>query len=235
MLGIKPSTFYRWYDRFRSGGPEALEDKPSKPDRVWNRIPDDIRQRVVMMAFEQPELSPRCVMSLVGTSRRFASPMKYRRFRGQCHQASERRSARCGRQSSPIAAAPPGMAGLCFRILHGQRHKHADPPNAVGCLRECSTRCRQDRDAEKRYELASPHCVVLRSKTAAYHIVGGSNVARERQTIPLMSQMGQTLPNATSARCPFSSRSRPNCCTTASDVTGQNRKSTNYSIQSPGQ
>ena len=41
MLGIKPSTFYRWYDRFRSGGPEAVEDKPSKPDRVWNRIPDD--------------------------------------------------------------------------------------------------------------------------------------------------------------------------------------------------
>ena len=59
MLGIKPSTFYRWYDRFRSGGLEALEDKPSKPDRVWNRIPDDIRQRVVMMAFEQPELSRR--------------------------------------------------------------------------------------------------------------------------------------------------------------------------------
>ena len=59
MLGIKPSTFYRWYDRFRSGGLEALEDKPSKPDRVWNRIPDDIRQRVVMMAFEQPELSSR--------------------------------------------------------------------------------------------------------------------------------------------------------------------------------
>ena len=25
MLGIKPSTFYRWYDRFRSGGLEALE------------------------------------------------------------------------------------------------------------------------------------------------------------------------------------------------------------------
>ncbi len=32
MLGIKSSTFYRWYDRFRSGGPEALEDKPPKPD-----------------------------------------------------------------------------------------------------------------------------------------------------------------------------------------------------------
>ena len=59
MLRIKPSTFYRWYDRFRSGGPGALEDRPPKPDQVWNRIPDDIRQRVVMMAFEQPELSPR--------------------------------------------------------------------------------------------------------------------------------------------------------------------------------
>ena len=22
MLGIRPSTFYRWYDRFRAGGPE---------------------------------------------------------------------------------------------------------------------------------------------------------------------------------------------------------------------
>jgi hypothetical protein len=27
MLVIKPSTFYRWYDRFRSGGPEVLQDK----------------------------------------------------------------------------------------------------------------------------------------------------------------------------------------------------------------
>ena len=49
----------RWYDRFRSGGLEALQDKPPKPDRVWNRIPDDIRQRVVRMAFEQPEFGPR--------------------------------------------------------------------------------------------------------------------------------------------------------------------------------
>ena len=59
MLGIHPSTFYRWYDRYRAGGPEALEDKPSKPDRVWNRIPDDVRERIVAMALEIPELSPR--------------------------------------------------------------------------------------------------------------------------------------------------------------------------------
>ena len=59
MLGIHPSTFYRWYERYRAGGPDALEDRPSKPDRVWNRIPDDIRDRIVAMALEMPELSPR--------------------------------------------------------------------------------------------------------------------------------------------------------------------------------
>ena len=59
MLGIKPSTFYRWYDRFRSDGPEALADRPSKPGRVWNRIPEAVCQRVVAMAIDQPELSPR--------------------------------------------------------------------------------------------------------------------------------------------------------------------------------
>ena len=30
-LGILPATFYRWYDRYQTGGPEALEDKPSRP------------------------------------------------------------------------------------------------------------------------------------------------------------------------------------------------------------
>lgn len=58
MLGIQPSTFYRWCERYRAGGPEALEDKPSRPDRVWNRIPDDVRRRIVAMALEVPELSP---------------------------------------------------------------------------------------------------------------------------------------------------------------------------------
>ena len=39
-LGIQPARFYRWYDRLQTGGPEALEDKASRPTRVWNRIPD---------------------------------------------------------------------------------------------------------------------------------------------------------------------------------------------------
>jgi transposase-like protein len=37
-LGIPRATFYRWYDRYREGGIEALADHRSRPDRVWNRI-----------------------------------------------------------------------------------------------------------------------------------------------------------------------------------------------------
>ena len=39
-IGIPRSSFYRWYDRYRRGGPEALADRPSRPDRVWNRVPE---------------------------------------------------------------------------------------------------------------------------------------------------------------------------------------------------
>lgn len=58
-LGVPRTTFYRWYDKYLEGGIEALEDRSPKPSRVWNRIPDDIRERIVDMALENPELSPR--------------------------------------------------------------------------------------------------------------------------------------------------------------------------------
>src|SRR6476659_4910837 len=58
-LGIPRATFYRWYDRYFNGGPEALADHRSRPDRVWNRIPDDVRGQIIDLALELPELSPR--------------------------------------------------------------------------------------------------------------------------------------------------------------------------------
>ena len=58
-LGIPRSSFYRWYDRYQGGGPEALADRPSRPDRAWNRIPEAIRSQIVDLALDQPELSPR--------------------------------------------------------------------------------------------------------------------------------------------------------------------------------
>ena len=59
ILGIARSSFYRWYDRYQQGGPEALADRPSRPDRVWNRIPDEVREQIIDMALDCPELSPR--------------------------------------------------------------------------------------------------------------------------------------------------------------------------------
>jgi len=59
MLGISRATFYRWYDRYETGGPEALSDRPSRPNRVWNRIPDEVRSEIIELALDQPELSPR--------------------------------------------------------------------------------------------------------------------------------------------------------------------------------
>ena len=59
QLGIPRRTFYRWYDRYLEGGPEALEDRPSAPSRVWNRIPAGIHDQIIELALEQSELSPR--------------------------------------------------------------------------------------------------------------------------------------------------------------------------------
>jgi putative transposase len=58
-ISIARATFYRWYDLYQTGGPEALEDQQPKPNRVWNRIPDDVRERIVRLALDEPALSPR--------------------------------------------------------------------------------------------------------------------------------------------------------------------------------
>jgi transposase InsO family protein len=58
-LGVPRATFYRWYDLYQAGGPEALDDRSPRPDRVWNRIPDEVRERIRMLALDEPALSPR--------------------------------------------------------------------------------------------------------------------------------------------------------------------------------
>ena len=73
-LGIPRQTFYRWYDRYRTGGPEALEDRSPRPGKVWNRIPDEVRQKVVDLALDEPDLSPReLAVRFTDTERYFVS------------------------------------------------------------------------------------------------------------------------------------------------------------------
>jgi len=58
-LGIPRTTFYRWYDRYLQRGEAGLEDRSPKPKHVWNRIPDEVRGKVVKLALKETELSPR--------------------------------------------------------------------------------------------------------------------------------------------------------------------------------
>ncbi|KAB0564168.1 IS3 family transposase [Brucella anthropi] len=58
-LGIPRPTFYRWYSRFLAHGVEGLEERTSAASRVWNRIPDDIRDRIIALALDHADLSPR--------------------------------------------------------------------------------------------------------------------------------------------------------------------------------
>jgi putative transposase len=58
-IGISRTTFYRWHDRYLQRGEAGLQDQSPKPKPVWNRIPDEVRRRVVKPALKETELSPR--------------------------------------------------------------------------------------------------------------------------------------------------------------------------------
>ncbi len=58
-LGIPKATFYNWYDRYPTGGVEALEDRKAVPPAIWNKVPEDVRQALVERALDLSELSPR--------------------------------------------------------------------------------------------------------------------------------------------------------------------------------
>ena len=44
-LGILQVTCYRWYACLQAGGPEAQEDNPSRPRRVWTGSQKEVRSR----------------------------------------------------------------------------------------------------------------------------------------------------------------------------------------------
>ncbi len=36
-----------------------MQDRPARPGRVWNPIPEKVRNQIIALALDQPELSPR--------------------------------------------------------------------------------------------------------------------------------------------------------------------------------
>jgi transposase-like protein len=78
-LGIPRTTFYRWYDRYVALGEAGLEDRKPHPGRVWNRIPDEIRERLVRLALDETELSPReLAVRFTDTEKHFVSEASVR-------------------------------------------------------------------------------------------------------------------------------------------------------------
>jgi transposase-like protein len=119
-LGIPRASFYRWYDRYSHGGPEALNDRSPRPDRVWNRIPDAVRDNLIEPALDEPALSPRelkvrftdtesyfvseaSVYRLLKERHLIASPALYCNQGGRCiSRTRPRHPTNCGKPTSPI-------------------------------------------------------------------------------------------------------------------------------------
>lgn len=59
QIGVSRSTFYRWCDLYQRFGESGLTDKRSGSGKIWNRIPECVRQQVIELALQRPELSPR--------------------------------------------------------------------------------------------------------------------------------------------------------------------------------
>ena len=129
-IGIPKTTFYAWLDRYGAGGFEALEDRKPRPKRVWNRIPDEIRDKVIERALEQPELSPRKVaVAFTDAEKTFVSEASvYRILKAEGLVTSpafitmkaaarsltrQRRSTSSGRPTSPISRSSDGAGSTC--------------------------------------------------------------------------------------------------------------------------
>jgi transposase InsO family protein len=59
QLGVARSTFYDWYQRYDAWGFDGLHDKKPGVQPRWNAIPEKVRKKVLGLALEHTELSPR--------------------------------------------------------------------------------------------------------------------------------------------------------------------------------
>jgi putative transposase len=58
-LGVNRSTFYKWYRRYEDAGFDGLAPRKASVRRFWNAIPPRERDKVIALALENPEKSPR--------------------------------------------------------------------------------------------------------------------------------------------------------------------------------
>ena len=58
-IKVSRSSFYRWDVAYPQDGLEGLGNQGRTSNRHWNRIPDSVRARIVDIALEHPDLTPR--------------------------------------------------------------------------------------------------------------------------------------------------------------------------------
>lgn len=58
-LDVPRSSFYRWYMKYQKDGYDGLADKKPRARRIWNRIPEEVKEQVVDLALSHPEKSCR--------------------------------------------------------------------------------------------------------------------------------------------------------------------------------
>ena len=118
-LGIPRSTFNRWHDRFLTGGVDALEDHKPRPKRVWNRIPDDVRNQLLELALNEPDLSPReLAVTFTDTKGYFVSESSVYRLLKAHDLITSPTSIVIANQSSPVEK-DTGALPLCKQV-HAQ-------------------------------------------------------------------------------------------------------------------
>ena len=129
-LGIPRATFYSWYDRYLNGGPEALADHRSRPDRVWNRIPTS-RGQIIDLALEFRSCRPASWPCGSPTRKYFVSEASvYRLLKAHdlitspaylvikaADEFKDKTTATTssGRPTSPTSRSPAGAGTICRR------------------------------------------------------------------------------------------------------------------------
>lgn len=58
-LGIRKATFYKWYEKYLQHGPDGLQNNHSSHRQIWNRIPEAEKERVVEIALDKEDYTPR--------------------------------------------------------------------------------------------------------------------------------------------------------------------------------
>ena len=72
-LNVPRSTFYRWYKRYQEDGEAGLIDQRPNPCQIWNRIPQEVKQQVVVWRYSIQTVLPGKLPGCLPTNKAISS------------------------------------------------------------------------------------------------------------------------------------------------------------------